>query len=293
MSSVNTNPYAQRIANVLGQTMKATQASLPTVSFASPDGDGSLLMKATKYIIYLLIATLVILLILTIIHYTVYPIFNFGDNPNAFISIPTNEWKQDWNKKGTTYTDAAAIEKIQQTKYTIVFDTRVNNTIPSNDTKNKFILLYKTTAGGTAGSSNGIKPITNFNFLQQNTVPLGGDPCFFVVYDALASTLQAIVVVNDTTKSEMNFKSATVEITPKIPYRVGIVVSDNLLELYLNGKFATSTAYPGKALTGGNTDTLFSTPTLYNSNVEVRNLFTLNRIATSGEIRQLGGPAME
>lgn len=331
MSTTNINPYAQRIANVLGQTLKTTQASLPTVSFL-PSAEGSVVGSATKYIIYALIAALVILLILVLIHYTVTPIFNFGDNPDALISIPSNEWRKDWNNKDIIYNDARSQDTLQQTKYSIVFDTQVDNTIPTNQTKNKYVILYKTTAGlaaqsvlnatgvtgstapvdpvqvtcatgtGSGGGSQGTpasagngtiiaQPLTDFAFLENNIVPLGGDPCLFVVYDALASNLQTMLVVRDT-NGDLNFKSAFVEITPRTPYRIGIVVSDNLMELYVNGKFATSTAYPGKTLTGGNTDVLFSTPGKYNQNVSVRNLFTMNRVVSSGEIRQLGGPAL-
>lgn len=335
MSTTNANPYAQRIANVLGQTMKATQASLPTVSFIGNSGEGSVAATATKYLIYALIGVFIILLILTIVHYTVTPIFNFGDNPNALISLPMTDWKKDWDKTDSKYNDIATNDTLPQSKYSIVFDTKVDNTLPSNATKNKFILLYKTTAGlasqtvasgGSSGSAGttattpvvcdstssgsgnsgttssqtagtttqtiSVRPLTDFTFLQNNIVPLGGDPSFFVIYDALSSNLQALVVVNDSSSNEYNYKSASVEITPKTAYRIGVVVSDTLLELYINGKFATSIAYPGKAISGGNKDVLFSTPGIYSQNVVVKNLFTLNRVATSGEIRQLGGPAL-
>lgn len=331
MSTTNINPYAQRIANVLGQTLKTTQASLPTVSFL-PSGDGSALGSATKYIIYALIAVLIILLVLVLVHYTITPIFNFGDNPDALISITSADWRKDWNEKDVVYNDMKSKDTVQQTKYSIVFDTQVDNTIPSNQTKNKYVILYKTTAGiaaqnvlnatgvtgstapvdpvqvtcatpsGSGSGSQGtpattgsgsiiVQPLTDFAFLENNIVPLGGDPCLFVVYDALASNLQVMLVVRDS-NGDLNFKSAFVEITPRTPYRIGIVVSDNLMELYVNGKFATSTAYPGKTLTGGNTDVLFSTPAKFNQNVSVRNLFTMNRVVSSGEIRQLGGPSM-
>ena len=332
MSTVNANPYAQRIANVLGQTLKATQASLPTVSFVGSSGEGGIASTATKYLIYALIAVFIILLIVTSVHYTVTPIFNFGDNPNALISVPMTDWKNDWDKTDSRYNDIATKDTLPQSKYSVVFDTKVDNTLPSNATKNKFILLYKTTAGiagqvaatggsgssssaptipvvcdttpsGTSGSASSqavgtatqtisVKPLTDFTFLQNNIVPIGGDPSFFVIYDALSSNLQAIVVLRDTTSNEYNYKSASVEITPKTAYRIGVVVSDTLLELYINGKFATSIAYPGKAVSGGNTDVLFSTPGIYSQNVVVKNLFTLSRVATSGEIRQLGGPAL-
>jgi hypothetical protein len=331
MSTVNANPYAQRIANVLGQTMKATQASLPTVSFVGGPGEGGIATTATKYLIYALIAVFIILLILTIVHYTVTPIFNFGDNPNALINVSMTDWKRDWDKPDSRYNDISTNDTLPQSKYSVVFDTKVDNTLPSNATKNKFILLYKTTAGvagqsaatggsggsaasvaipivcdtttsgasGSTGSQGGtatqtisVRPLTDFTFLQNNIVPIGGDPSFFVVYDALSSNIQALVVLKDTTSNEYNYKSASVEITPKTAYRIGVVVSDTLLELYINGKFATSIAYPGKAVSGGNKDVLFSTPGIYSQNVAVKNLFTLNRVATSGEIRQLGGPAL-
>jgi hypothetical protein len=332
MSTVNANPYAQRIASVLGQTLKATQASLPTVSFVGFQGEGGIATTATTYLIYALIAVFIILLILTLVHYTVMPIFNFGDNPNALISVPMTDWKADWDKSDSRYNDIATKDTLPQSKYSLVFDTKVDNTLPSNSTKNKFILLYKTTAGvagqadatgsssssssttttipvvcdttssgasGSTGSQGGtatqilsVKPLTDFTFLQNNIVPIGGDPSFFVVYDALSSNLQAIVVLRDIASNEYNYKSASVEITPKTAYRIGVVVSDTLVELYVNGKFATSIAYPGKAVAGGNKDVLFSTPGIYSQNVVVKNLFTLNRVATSGEIRQLGGPAL-
>lgn len=333
MSTVNANPYAQRIANVLGQTLKATQASLPTVSFVGSPGESGVATTATKYLIYALIGVFIILLILTLVHYTVMPIFNFGDNPNALISVPMTDWKNDWDKSDSKYNDIATKDTLPQSKYSLVFDTKVDNTLPSNATKNKFILLYKTTAGvagqvtttassstsvgttpstlpivcdttssgasatpssqgGTATQIISVKPLTDFTFLQNNIVPIGGDPSFFVVYDALSSNIQAIVVLRDIASNEYNYKSASVEITPKTAYRIGVVVSDTLLELYVNGKFATSIAYPGKAVSGGSKDVLFSTPGIYSQNVVVKNLFTLDRVATSGEIRQLGGPAL-
>lgn len=334
MSTVNANPYAQRIANVLGQTLKATQASLPTVSFVGVPGEGGIASTATKYLIYALIGVFIILLILTLVHYTITPILNFGDNPNALISVPMTDWKSDWDKSDSRYNDIPSKDTLPQSKYSIVFDTKVDNTLPSNATKNKFILLYKTTSGvagqvvssgGSSGSTNtiattlpivcdtpsssgtsatagsqagtvaqtiSVKPLTDFTFLQNNIVPIGGDPSFFVVYDALSSNLQAIVVLRDIASSEYNYKSASVEIIPKTAYRIGVVVSDTLLELYVNGKFATSIAYPGKAVSGGRKDVLFSTPGIYSQNVVIQNLFTLDRVATSGEIRQLEGPAL-
>lgn len=331
MSTVGTiNSYAQRIASVLGETMRttATATALPTLSYLGSTNTTN--SGPFKYVIYALIFAFLILLILTIVHYTVRPIFNFGGNPNALIHLSSStDWRQDWNDTDTVYNDTVAKETLPQSRYSIVFDTKVMNTIPSNSTKNKFIILYKTTAGqagqmssnGESGGEGGgtptevvcaqgqgqgqgqgttsgitgttttvlsIRPITNFSFLQNSSVPTGGDPSLFVVYDALASNLQVLIVVTDTTTNEKNYKSATVEITPNTGYRVGIVVGETILELYINGKFATSIAYPGKAINGGATDVLFSAPMIYNQNVSVRNLFTLNRIATSGEIRELG-----
>jgi hypothetical protein len=74
---------------------------------------------------------------------------------------------------------------------------------------------------------------------------------------------------------------------------VGIVVSDSIMELYLNGKWAASTTFGGKIPMGGDKDTLFSVPSRFSANVVVRNLGTVERVVSSGEMRGIGTPALQ
>lgn len=267
-----------------------------------------------------------ILLILAVIHFTVKPIFGVPGN-SALITVSAGDWAKDWNNASAQYSDVPAVKTLPKTNYTFVFDMRVRTPTPTIDTGNRFVVLYKTTAGQagqtetSTGSSTGgsgtqtvqcsttssttgtaaagssstlttnVQPITSFSFLNTNTVPHNGDPSLILLYDSLSNTLEARLVTRTTT-GDLMFATVAGDIVPATPYRVGIIVSDSILEMYINGQLASSLPYTGRTPAGSDTDTVYSTPAKYNSNIEVRNLFTLARVANSGEIANLGGAAL-
>jgi hypothetical protein len=83
--------YAQAIRNALGKT-QTYMPTMPSISFTDPYtgtlGEGGFISTVTPYIIWGLLITFVILLVLVIVHYTIRPIFNFGNNP--VIELSTN-----------------------------------------------------------------------------------------------------------------------------------------------------------------------------------------------------------
>ena len=316
--------YVARLQHALSSTSDsiATRAvSFAPISFVETAGTSSTVLHSVlRYVIYALILTFVILLILTIIHYTIKPIFGIP-GASALITVSAGDWSKDWTDAAVQYSDIAAKKVLPKTNYTILLDMRILTPTPTADTGNRFVVAYKTTAGqsgqtassSTSGGTGGnqtvqcattstagtaasttttttttVQPITGFSFLASNAVPPNGDPSLILLYDSLASALEVRLVTRAAT-GDLMFASVSADLVPATTYRVGVVVSDTILELYINGRLASSLPYTGKTPAGSDTDTLYSTPALYNRNIDVRNLFTLARVATPGEIANFAG----
>lgn len=321
-SSSYLSQYVSRLQRALGSasdtvaTRAVSWAPLSITEITSP----TILHTVLRYVIYALILVFIVLLILTIVHYTVKPIFGVpGDS--ALITVSAGDWARDWTDTSVQYSDVPAKKPLPKTNYTVLFDMRILTPMQTVDTGNRFVVAYKTTAGqagqaAIAGSTTGgtgggsqtvqctsattrgdtsvtttVQPITGFPFLNSNSVPPNGDPSLLLLYDTLTSVLEARLVTRDRT-GDILFVTVSADVVPNTPYRVGVVVTDTILELYINGRLASSLPYTGKTPAGGENDAFYSTPALYNKNIEIRNLFTLTRVANPGEIANFGGAAL-
>lgn len=278
--------YAERIDRLLaGPRSFATGISsvVPSVGIGQASTPLEYAQASIPYILWLFLIVFVIMLILTIVHYAVTPIFNFGDNPQALINIAVaRDWDKSWENKELTYNNTPSSKSLPSVNYSLVFDTKIKIQKPEISTDNLYVLAYK-----YAGSDG----LTNFDFLSPTIrAPTSENPCLLVVYNALSSKIMVIFFVKSANQTFV--KTVSSDIYAERPYRIGVVVSKNLVELYLNGKYAASTTFPGLAIAGSETDLLYSAPPAYSNNVEVRNLFTTNRVVSSGEIRTLGDPAL-
>jgi hypothetical protein len=277
--------YAARIQNALRQTTAVAQAKLPTVSFIDTTSSAGFLTSVAPYIIYSLIGVFLIMLILVIIHYTVYPLFNFGDNPSALINVSSpDSFDRSWFDENTVYTDAVSTATLPRADYTVIFDFKVIKNLPSTTTKNEFILAYKsiTNTPKTVGAFT--LPLTS----------LSTDPSLVIAFNTLSSKVIVYFLVqskNDPTQKFSDFISA--DVPQGVPLRLGLTISDAILELYLNGKYAASKVITGKSIVAGDIEYLLSPPAAFTENIVVKNLFTTPRIITSGEILTLGSPALK
>ena len=310
MTSVNSG-YEARLRDILKQgAQKApsfiTGVGLPTVGFATSDATG-FFGKIAPYLIYVLLVTFVILLILVIVHYTVTPIFNFGDNPDALINLTVPDWTKSWDKSDKQNIDTPASLILAKNNYSLVLDVNLKQIAPTTQMGNIFVIAYKTAgllpeswAGVSAPLSEEVtnangakikaKLISDFSFLDTPaSPPVITEPSLLIAYDAIKGLLTVYYTVSTGTTSF--FQSVYTPIRPNTSYRVGVVVSTTQVELYLNGQYASSKIYPGKVLAGSDNDVLISTPSKYSENVRVANCFIVNRVVSSGEIRGLGGPA--
>jgi hypothetical protein len=312
MTSVDTG-YEARLRGVLKQGAPQAPSftmgtGFPTVGiFGSSDTTG-FFGKIAPYLIYALLVTFVILLILVIVHYTVKPIFNFGDNPNALINLRAPDWKKSWEDSTKTHKHIPANAIISKNNFSFIVDVNVTDITPSPQTGNVFVLAYKTLGEVfTEGESNDTRTMTvavkgddkkeykaeilrDFPYLVNAQTPNPATkPSLTLAYDSVAGKIKVYYVVTDGTTPYLHNVSAS--ISPKQTYRVAVVVSDLNVELYLNGQYAASKIYPGKTIFGTNTDMLICSPGIYSSNVRVGNAFIINRVVTSGEIRSMAGPS--
>ena len=279
------NSYAARIQNALRQTTAVAQAKLPTVSFIDTTSSTGFLTTIAPYIIYSLIAVFIILLIIVVIHYTVYPIFNFGDNPNALLNISNaSSYEKRWTDENVSYTDAVATTTLPRADYTLLFDFKIIKNLPSATTKNEFILLYKSI-------SNLPKTVGAFTFPLTS---VSTDPSLVITFNTLSSKINVYYMVQskaDTTQKFSDFISA--DVAQGVPLRLGLTVSDSILELFINGKYAASKIISGKSIVAGEIEYLVSPPSAFAQNVIVKNLFTTPRVVTSGEVLTMGSPALK
>ena len=310
MTSVNTG-YETRLQGILKQgAQKApsftTGVGLPTVGFDSSEATG-ILGKIAPYLIYALLITFVILLILVIVHYTVTPIFNFGQNPDALINLTIPDWTTSWADATKRYIDMPASLVLAKSDFSIVMDINVNNITPTAQMGNVFVLAYKTAgvlpaaqAGVTVPMSEEVenangekikaKLINDFSFLDTPSTPtVMTEPSFIIAYDSIKGLLTVYYMVS--TGSTTYIQSVYTPIRPNTSYRIGVVVTTTQVELYLNGQYATSKIYPGKTFAGTDNDILVSTPGKYSDSGRVGNCFLVNRVVSSGEIRAMAGPA--
>lgn len=277
--------YAARIQNALRQTTAVAQAQLPTVSFVDTSSSAGFVATITPYIIWALIAVFIIMLILVIVHYTVYPLFNFGDNPTALINISSAaSFDRSWFDENLTYTDTVSTATLPRADYTLVFDTKILKNVPSPSTKNEFILVYKST-------SNTPKALTAF------TLPLtsvSSDPSLVIAFNTLSSKIVVYFLTKTVSSPVQTFSDFVSADAPQgVPLRVALTVSDSIVELYLNGKYAASKVINGRAIVAGDTEYLLSPPAAFSNNIVVKNLFTTPRVITSGEVLTMGTPALK
>lgn len=309
MTTVNSG-YEARLREVLKKGAPQAPSfamGLPTVGFLSTSDTTGFLGKIAPYLVYALLITFVILLILVVIHYTVKPIFNFGSNPDALINLTAPDWKKSWDDTSKTYNNDVGGLLLPKNNYSLLFDVNIKNIKPTPEMGNIYIIAYKTAAQiatentvtgqtltppvtGNDGNTYKAVFINDFSFLNTPQAPSDSTkPSLIVAYDAIKGQLTVYFVTKDTSSAYL--QSVYSPVTPNKTYRVGVVVSDTNVELYLNGQFVSSKIYPGKTVDGTDTDILVSSPSVYSNNVKIANLFSTNRVVSSGEIRSMGGPA--
>lgn len=230
----------------------------------------SLMGNATpvkKWIAYLLAIFIVIMSILILIHYTITPIFRTNPGSPGIITVPgVDDGKLYWAKDSATIFDNNTILGSNTQNYTILMDIFITN--PLSFTPSPRLLFYRGGRNAPAPNPNAqtlLGLIENYNI----AVALSPD-----TNDLIVSTLTA-------GPKGTNMENILIPNVPvQEPFRLGIVIMDIAMEVYLNGRLVKSRALngPPKAIDGA----FYS----MNGNIgTIRNLHIWKRVLSPPEIR--------
>jgi hypothetical protein len=237
--------------------------TLPIQTGAAPAGGAGALTKiiggTLAVLFYLSITAFIVFLILVFVHYAIYPIFNTageggttagdGDatyNPYVY---PTSKAPSDTAILPRS-TDTNALSS---TNYTIAFDTYITGAF-IND-KVPQILLYRKAVNAAAPSTYDLT--AGHPFATETTTPNSN---IFVWLDPVKNDLYAGVVMlqSDNTTKYMKMTAPIENLPVRQPFRVSLMLTEKLLELYVNGKFQRSIVLPNTPINCE--DPFFATP---------------------------------
>jgi hypothetical protein len=232
----------------------------------------------SQYLYYFILITIVVLLFLTLVHFTVTPIFKTRPGGQGYIPMPGTDDSAFYWKKETELVILKDIETPLGTNtenYSIMLDIQVDN--PTANTGSPRILFARgdhiTSLNQSTDQDTIMSLVPNFNLI------------FYL--DRLTNDLN-ISLQTQTTGNVATLE--TVQI-PNIPVgkalRLGVMLGSRVLEVYLNGYLAKSKAFTNRirAVTG---EIQPPVDTILSATARVRNLRIWNRPLSPSEFRSYG-----
>jgi hypothetical protein len=218
---------------------------------------------------YFLAILIVLFIILIFVHYFITPIFKFRAGGPGFIPVPAafDDGKLYWTKDATAIPDTSTPLRSKTENYTILLDIFVEN--PMQFANQPRVIFYRGSVANQTPTTN-----TLYGLLSNYNVAVALAP----------DTNDLIVSVLNTDNNMENI------LLPNVPvqqaFRLGMVVMDHALEVYVNGRLAKTRAFDKapKAVTGN----LWPPTGTVASAVRVYNLHIWPRPLTPGEIRSSG-----
>ena len=240
-----------------------------------------------QYIYYFLGFTLLVMLLLVLVHFTIKPIFRTRPGAPGYIPMPGSDDSEVYWKKPNQMISLQDIETPLQSKfqnYSVLFDINIDN--PTSNTDYPRILF-------TRGE---MLPKPTQPYTDRDTI-LSIAPNFNLIayLDRLTNDLNIAVQTSMSSGAQSGavqvmVENITIENLPvRKPIRLGIMLGNGVLEVYLNGYLARTKTFhnPIRAVMGPiqpPNDTILS------STARVRNLRLWGRPLSAAEFRAYGGP---
>jgi hypothetical protein len=220
---------------------------------------------------------IVLLILLIFVHYFITPIFQLRPGGPGMIPVPgVDDGVLYWDKTAADSIDEQKDERFpikeKYSNYTMNMDIFINSSFDYSD-RYRFIFgrgaALKTSSAGSADTIMGL--LSAFNVA---VVLLPG-----------TNDLQVSVLKDDNTTEDIIIHNIPIQET----FRLGIVVMDHALEVYINGKLIKTNTHKNnlKGITGDIKIALGSAPPI----AKIKNLKIWPRILTTSEIRN-AKPAM-
>ena len=233
-----------------------------------------------QYMYYFIMLTIIILFVLVLVHFLVYPVFKTTPGGNGFIPIPGSDdaqvfWKVPQDIRAITDIDSRLGSITNNWSY--LLDIQVDN--PTANTNTPRILFTR---------GNAINPFSEV-YTDGDTI-LRIAPSFntIVYLDRMTNDLNIAIQTTSGTNTQTMLESITI---PNIPVRkairLGVVVGNRVLEVYVNGYLVRSKAFtnPVKAVVG---DLQPPSDAILSNTARVRNLRVWRRPLTPAEFRSYG-----
>lgn len=266
----------------------STVTGAPLVAFgtkgigAAGGAKGSLLQMIFQYLFYLSALAFLLFLLLTFLHFTVTPIFSFGeDDSQGFLTVPTTTGKQTGFTKSPCVPDISAnFINLLPYGWTFGFDTLILGEF--NTTTVPRVLLYRAEVPITLDSS--VSDITTV----QKTVLKNSNLIVYV--DAMKNDLRALITHADDAHTDVLLVE---NVSLRVPVRFNLVFTDAYLEVYKAGQLERSIPFPKKPLNTPATAYWFGPPILVNGAIKVANLAYWDMVLTSKSVRVYGTSSID
>lgn len=239
-----------------------------------------------QYLFYTLTLIIVILILLTLIHFTIYPIFKWKPGDKGVIPLPGSNdetlfWKKNWNTTSSlpVLPDKDTPLKQQTENWSFLLDIQVDN--PTSNTATPRVLF---TRGGP--------PTSDVKTFAENDTILKLNSAFncIVYLDRLTNDLYVSIQTRQTSTGSQDILLESCVI-PNVPVgksiRLGVMVGSHILEVYVNGYLVKSKAFSTSvaAIVGS---CYPPDEEIFGSTARVQNLRLWNRPLTPAEFRAYG-----
>lgn len=241
------------------------------------------LHKGLSVLFYSSLVLFFLFLLLTFIHYTIYPVFSFSAEDDGIISIPTASDQQKAYTKIVAEPDMSAnFVAVPNCSYTISFDTYLSGDFFV--TKMPRVLLYRSNLPVKMQSENIDATAAILKYFPSTNM---------VAYlDQEKNDLIVAVITSDaSTAAKKVFKLPAITNVPiRKVFRVTIVFTERFLEVYINGKLEQSMPIPQRPMEQTPDLYFYTTPAMFGDSVKVANMSFWPRPLRSRDVRANGEP---
>lgn len=199
------------------------------------------------------------------------PVFSFVAGDQGIIPIPVPVTIQTAFTTAPISSDLSCnFVGVTSTQYTLSFDTFIigdfiTTTVPR-------VLLYRSPYPISLSSTDTIDTMPSL-FSNSNVI---------VYIDPLTNDLYVSCLKTDSTY----LTSDPIKNVPlRVPFRITLVVSDNFLEIYLNGDLQQMMAFNGELISSPSTNYFFGPPPIANQSLHIGNIQYYNSVLSSQVVR--------
>ncbi len=245
---------AKTISNT-GSTVKQGLSDLMT-------RPGNMFQSGVRVFFYLAVGALAIFLLLTFIHYTVTPVFSFTPGDGGILPIvPTGPKQYAFMEKPAANNMAPDFTDLYAFNTAYAFDLYVSSEFSKAVPR---VIWYKANAYVTMDTN-----------ITANTLQAQFPESNLVLYmDSAVNDLKAMIVYQDSNQAIVAKHETCVENIPlRTPVRIGVIVFQKFVEIYMNGKLVRTISGNGNLIVNESSGKyIFGPPALVADSVKIARL---------------------